>query len=75
MTESEIAVKTFGAESPRDEVDQVVLHTWKDIQGFACLRVQITGTVDRVIRLGVPTARELGQELIRLADPAARPVR
>jgi len=55
-------------------VGQAVLHTWKDTQGFACLRVQITGTVDRVIRLGVPTARELGQELIRLADPATRPV-
>jgi len=60
----------FGAESPRDEVDQASLELWKAAQGFICLRVTVAADealgnyrVRRIIRIGQPTAADLAEAI------------
>jgi len=66
-------MKNFGAESPRDAVDDVTLGLWADEQGYVCLRVDIKGQVNRVIRLGQPSARDLATEMLRMVEDLERP--
>jgi hypothetical protein len=64
----------FGAESPRDVIDRVSLTLWRDEQGFVCLGVHVHESdhqdrtaIKRIIRIGQPTARDLGQKMIDMA--------
>ena len=68
-------MRTFGAESPRAEVDQVALNLYRDEQGFVCLEVNVDGSLRRLVRIGQPTARSLGQAIIDMAhdDDAEEP--
>jgi hypothetical protein len=64
---------TFGAESPRDVIDQVTLTLHRDDQGFVCLGVTIrenlrVPVVQRTIRIGQQTATDLGRKMISMAE-------
>ena len=70
---------TFGAESPRDVIDNVTLTLAVDDQGFILLGLTIQDeqrrpAVKRTIRIGQPTALEIGTKMIEiaaLAEPSA----
>jgi hypothetical protein len=70
---------TFGAESPRDVIDNVTLTLAVDDQGFILLRLTIQDeqrrpVIQRTIRIGQPSALEIGTKMIEmatLAEPSA----
>jgi hypothetical protein len=68
-------VLTFGAESPRDVIDNVTLTLAVDDQGFILLGLTIQDeqrrpAIQRTIRIGQPTALEIGTKMIEMATLA-----
>ena len=66
---------TFGAESPRDVIDNVTLTLAVDDQGFILLGLTIQDeqrrpAIQRTIRIGQPTALEIGTKMIEMATLA-----